>query len=92
MKRLVRTLLACLDAYKVISAIIVAKGGKDMADAHGMTKDFIEVPDWQSRLKAVDIGLKLKDKYPAERHQHSSELTPTYEERLRRLRGERAIA
>ena len=49
-----------LDADKVISAMVIAKDGEGMSDAHAMTKDFVEVPDWQSRLKAADIGLKLK--------------------------------
>lgn len=49
-----------LDAQKVISANIIAKGGEGMADAHGMTKDFIEVPDGAVQLKAAELAGKFR--------------------------------
>jgi hypothetical protein len=49
-----------LEATKVISANIIAKNGEGMADAHSMTKDFIEVPDFPTQLKANDSISKLK--------------------------------
>jgi len=68
-----------LDATKVISANVVATGGEGMADAHGTTKDFIEVPDFMARHKYVDTSLKLGDHYPTEKVEHSGgvEITVT---------------
>ena len=60
-EQLVSVLSEGLAATKVIAANITAPNGEGMKDANGLTKDFVEVPDWQSRLKAVDIGLKLKN-------------------------------
>lgn len=48
----------CMEATKVISANVIAPEG--MADAHGTTKDFIDVPDYATRLKAADSVSKLK--------------------------------
>jgi hypothetical protein len=45
-----------LEATKVISAKITSK------DADINTDDFIEVPDHQVRLKAVELGYKIKGK------------------------------
>jgi len=50
----------CMEATKVISANVIAPGGDGMADAHGTTKDFIDVPDYATRLKAADSVSKLK--------------------------------
>jgi len=50
----------CIEATKVISANVIAPNGQGMADAHSLTKDFIEVPDYQVRLKAADSIAKLK--------------------------------
>lgn len=50
----------CMEAMKVISANIIALSGEGMADAHGTTKDFIDVPDYPTRLKAADSVSKLK--------------------------------
>lgn len=47
-------------ADKVISANVIALNGEGMADAHSMTKDFIEVPDHPTRVKAADSVSKLK--------------------------------
>jgi hypothetical protein len=49
-----------LESTKVISANIINKSGDGMADAHSMTKDFIEVPDYPTQLKANDAISKLK--------------------------------
>lgn len=49
-----------LGATKVISANVIAPNGEGMADAHSMTKDFIEVPDFAVQLKANDSISKLK--------------------------------
>lgn len=85
--KILNTLCKGLDANKVISANVIASSKEEMSDAHSMTKDFIEVEDWQSRLKAVDISLKLKNKYPADKIDHSV-IIETHEDRIRRLRGE----
>jgi hypothetical protein len=56
-----------LDANKVISANVIAPNGEGMADAHSMTKDFVEVPDHPTRHKFVDTVCKLKSHYPNEK-------------------------
>jgi len=40
-------------ANKVISAQVINKKGDGMKPAHSMTKDFIDVPDWNNREKAL---------------------------------------
>jgi hypothetical protein len=49
-----------MEANKVISANVIAPNGEGMADDHSMTKDFIEVPDHPTRIKAADSVAKLK--------------------------------
>ena len=57
-------LIEQMEASKVISANIYLKKGEDpaeeMKEAGGCTKDFIDVPDNQAQLKAVEIAAKLK--------------------------------
>lgn len=57
-----RLLRRAAKAKKVISAAVYASG-KDGKPVN----DFIEVPDWGSRLKALELALKLKNKFPAEK-------------------------
>lgn len=61
-KALAETLVAALDAYKVISCHVLID--KDLnvknKDADGETNDFIEVKDWQTRLNAVKLIADLK--------------------------------
>lgn len=47
---------AGLEATKVVSAVIVGK------DANDKTNDFIDVPDYPTRLKAVELAYKVKKK------------------------------
>lgn len=49
-----------MEANKVISANVIAPNGEGMADDHSMTKDFIEVHDHPTRIKAADSVAKLK--------------------------------
>jgi hypothetical protein len=49
-----------MEANKVISANVIAPGGEGMKEANSMTKDFIEVPDHPTRIKAADSVSKLK--------------------------------
>lgn len=49
-----------LKAKKVISCNVVAPDGEDMKDADSMTKDFVEVDDNQTQLKAFELLQKLK--------------------------------
>ncbi len=56
-----------LEATKVISANVVAPSGEGMSDAHGTTKDFIEVPDFATQHKFLDTALKVGNYYPAEK-------------------------
>lgn len=65
-----------LKAKRVVSAVIL---GTD-------THDFVEVDDHQTRHKFLDTALKLKNRYPAEKHELDITVE-TYEQRLRRLRG-----
>ena len=55
--RIADVLVAGLDATKVISAVVIASDGEGMKDAGSMTKDFVEIPDFQERRKAaMDIS------------------------------------
>lgn len=65
-EKLVRKLDEGLDSTKVISANIIAQNGEGMSDAHGTTKDFVEVPDYATRHKYLDTALKLGNHYPTE--------------------------
>ncbi len=56
-EKVAETHSAALDATKVVSARIVG------ADANEGTDDFIDVPDYPTRLKAVDLAYKVKHKY-----------------------------
>lgn len=58
-ERLLEVLSQGLRATKVISANIIAKSGESMADAHSMTRDFIEVDDYAVRHKYLETALKL---------------------------------
>lgn len=60
-------------ADKVISANIIAKSGEGMADAHSMTKDFIEVPDHPSRIKAAELAGKFRGDF-TEKVEHSGQV------------------
>lgn len=51
-----------LQANKVISCNVIANDGEGMKDANSMTKDFIDVPDWQVRHKFLETILKLTGK------------------------------
>jgi len=66
--RLMEVLKEGLDANRVLSAKIIVQGGSKAATSQ--TDDFIEVPDHATRHKYLDTALKLKDKYPAEKHKH----------------------
>lgn len=47
-------------ANRTISARIVY--GKDAKGADSQTDDFIDVPDWQTRMKATELGYKVRGK------------------------------
>jgi len=49
-----------LECTKVISANIVSINGEGMKDADSMTRDFIDVPDYATQLRAADSVAKLK--------------------------------
>lgn len=59
-EKIARTIANALDANKVISANLIAKDGEGMADAHSMTKDFVEVEDHPTRLKASELAGKFR--------------------------------
>ena len=59
-EKIASTVLESLDATKVISANVVNKSGEGMADAHGTTKDFIDVPDYAVRCKAAELAGKFR--------------------------------
>lgn len=69
-KSILSTIRDGLDATKVVSAVIIPTKG-DQYDANSATHDFIDVPDWSNRLKAADMGARLRQMYPAERIEHS---------------------
>lgn len=58
-----------IEATKVISANVFVPGSQtDLADAGSMTKDFVEVPDFQSKAKGLEMLYKLRGKFAAEKH------------------------
>lgn len=62
-----------MDATKVISVIpLKPKEGQenptDLPDANSRNIEFVDVPDFNVRVKYIDIALKLKGKYPSEKH------------------------
>lgn len=68
-KKIATTVLEALDATKVISANIIINQGKKNATADeqdGMkpadvnTKDFVDVPDYQARIKAAELAGKFR--------------------------------
>ena len=59
-ERLAKKYSDIMEATKVISANVIMPGGGGMADAHSMTKDFIDVPDYPTQLRAADSVSKLK--------------------------------
>jgi hypothetical protein len=64
------------EATKVISANVIVKGnsGDEMKEADSMTKDFIDVEDYPTRLKALDMAIKLKGGYPKEQIELTGEV------------------
>jgi len=59
-----------IEAMKVISANVFAPGSStELADAHSMTKDFVEVPDFQAKAKGLEMLYKLRGKF-TEKHEH----------------------
>jgi len=58
--KLIQKLAEGLDSTKVISANIIAPSKDGMKDADSMTKDFIDVPDFATRHKYLETGLKLR--------------------------------
>jgi len=46
------------EATKTISAKIINSKGSQ--EANSQTDDFIDVPDWQTRMKATELGYKLR--------------------------------
>lgn len=58
-EKLIEHALAGLEANKVISCNVISPSGEGMSDAHGTTKDFIDVPDWANRHKYFQTILEL---------------------------------
>jgi phage terminase small subunit len=57
-----------IEATKVIAANVFVPGSAtDLADAGSMTKDFVEVPDFQSKAKGLEMLYKLRGKF-TEKH------------------------
>lgn len=49
---------------KIISATIIVPGsGSDLQDAGSMSKDFIEVPDLQAKVKGLEMAYKLTGRF-----------------------------
>jgi hypothetical protein len=61
-----RKLDQLLESTKPIAATVIhqAGKGKEARDADSTTTDFVEVPDNQTQVKALDILLSLGDYYP----------------------------
>lgn len=68
-----------LDATKVISVIPIPPkkanpGTGDLPDAGSKNIEFIDVPDFNVRVRYLDMAYKLKDVYPKEKVEHSGEV------------------
>lgn len=61
-KTIVSHALEGMKANKVISCNVIAPDGEGMKDANSMTKDFIDVPDWNARHRYFETSLKLVNK------------------------------
>ena len=62
-----------LDATKVISVIPIPpkksqENNTDLPEANSKNIEFIDVPDYNVRVKYLDMALKLKGKFPSEKH------------------------
>lgn len=63
---LMEQLHGCLNANKVVGYLNGKKLGAD-----SVSDEFVEVPDYYVRIKAIDISLKLQGAYPAEKREVS---------------------
>lgn len=66
-EKLNQVLAEGLEANRTISAIAGT-------EANGGTVDFVDVPDFQTRHRYLETGLKLKDKFPSTKVEQSGEL------------------
>ena len=70
-----------LEASKVISVVPIPPkknktGTGDLPDANEKSIDFIDVPDFNVRVKYLDMAYKLKGAYAPEKVEHSGQLEP----------------
>lgn len=67
--RLMEKLDDLMNAQKPIAATVVHKAGrgKGAKDADESTTDFINVPDNQVQIKALDMAFTLRDDYPCKK-------------------------
>lgn len=63
---LMEQLHGCLNANKVVGYL-----NKKVQGAEQVSDEFVEVPDYYVRIKAIDISLKLQGAYPAEKRELS---------------------
>jgi len=68
-----------LDATKVISVVPIPPkktepGTGDLPDANSKNIEFVDVPDFNVRVRYLDMAYKLKDAYPKEKVEHSGEV------------------
>lgn len=85
--RLTKIISEGLEATKVISAMAAASSGEGMKNAGGMSKDFIEVPDFLARHKFLQTALDLRGDYPDKKIDVNQPFE-THEQRLARLKGQ----
>lgn len=70
-----------LEASKVISVVPIPPkkdkaGTGDLPEANDKSIDFIDVPDFNVRVKYLDMAYKLKGAYAPEKIEHSGQLEP----------------
>lgn len=67
--RLMEKLDDLMNAQKPIAATVIHKAGKGKGarDADESTTDFIDVPDNQVQIKALDMAFTLRDDYPCKK-------------------------
>jgi len=77
--KLAKKQLQLLEAKKVVSAVVLGS-----PDANGKTIDFVEVPDNQTQVKALELAYKVRGDFAPEVH---AVVTESYADRIKRLRG-----
>lgn len=59
LNKVFKVIAAGMEATKVISCNVIAPSGEEMLEAHGTTKDFIDVVDYKERRESAKLCAQL---------------------------------